>query len=245
MRGFAFSSLLMERKPRKPVRFDFYKSPVIGDKSISSIDDPPKRGSVTQKFAARRRKSPTKAEAELEKILNTMDAGIWSGRFQREWAFAGKWIIDFYFHEYRFGIEVDGSYHETEKQKARDAEKARACEKFQITLLRLKNGEIFGDRESLLSKIRDGLTLAKENLAKNSEVKAAPDVPPLTGHENDLLRRHFEFYKSLANGTRQPETDKQKHFVAVCQGQILPQTEHEIAFAKFIKIQLSKIKKKI
>lgn len=86
------------------------------------------------------------------------------GKFQREWAFAGKWILDFFFYENRFGIEVDGSYHHSENQKQKDLEKEKACDKFDITLLRLTNQEIFCNRETLISRLREGFRKANERM---------------------------------------------------------------------------------
>jgi hypothetical protein len=49
-----------------------------------------------------------------------------------------------------------------------------------------------------------------------------------------LIKRYLHFYEALHNGDRVPETIAQKHFLAVCQGRAEPQTQHEIAYLRFI-----------
>ena len=64
----------------------------------------------------------------------------------------------------------------------------------------------------------------------------------LPERERELLRRHCDFYCSLASGKRRPETEAQRHFVAVCQGQAEPRTEHELAYSDLKKLMaLSKM----
>jgi uncharacterized protein YifE (UPF0438 family) len=58
----------------------------------------------------------------------------------------------------------------------------------------------------------------------------------LTKEERLLIKRFGKFYKSLETGERLPTSEAQKHFVEVCMCNALPETEHEIAYAKFIGI---------
>ena len=58
-----------------------------------------------------RRADPTRAEAELQRILNSLNGGVLRGKFKREHVVSGKWIVDFFFPEVRLAIEVDGSVH--------------------------------------------------------------------------------------------------------------------------------------
>jgi len=59
----------------------------------------------------------------------------------------------------------------------------------------------------------------------------------LTQKEKVLLQKHYEFYRSLETGLRKSATDAQAHFVAVCRGHAKAKTEHEIAYAKYIRIR--------
>ena len=138
---------------RKSIKSNSLKT-VIGDPPFAPSS--PRGGSRLQKIAKKRRKKYTRAEKRLEEILNSLNKGILKGKFHREWAFAGKWILDFFFYENRLGIEVDGHYHKSEDQRKKDNEKEKDCDRFDITLLRLSNNDIFGNREILINKLRKG-----------------------------------------------------------------------------------------
>jgi very-short-patch-repair endonuclease/uncharacterized protein YifE (UPF0438 family) len=108
-----------------------------------------------------RRANPTKAEAELQRLLNSINGGVLRGRFEREHVVSGKWVVDFFFPEVRLAIEVDGSIHDTQGQRAKDRLKDADCERFDITMLRLRNSEIFRDHGRLVEKLRAGWQAAK------------------------------------------------------------------------------------
>lgn len=67
---------------------------------------------------------------------------------------SGKWIVDFFLPEVRLAVEVDGGYHTTRMQQARDAEKEADCARFDVTLVRLSNAQVFGDWRDLLPTLR-------------------------------------------------------------------------------------------
>jgi very-short-patch-repair endonuclease len=106
--------------------------------------------------AESRRASPTRAEAELERVLNSLNGGVLKSRFRREHVVSGRWIVDFFFPSIRLAIEVDGSVHNTESQRVRDSQKEADCARFDITLLRLRNSDVFGSRAALVEKLRKG-----------------------------------------------------------------------------------------
>ena len=68
-------------------------------------------------FANNNRNNPTRAEEKLENFLNQLNGGVLRDKFKREYAISGKWIVDFFFPEIRLAIEVDGSIHQTARQK--------------------------------------------------------------------------------------------------------------------------------
>lgn len=116
-------------------------------------------------FAKQRLLQKTAAEREFEKILNTLGGGVLRGKFIREWAFK-NWILDFYLYEIRVGIEIDGEYHMSPLQRERDGKKTYDCEAAGITLLRVNNTEVFGDREALVTKLREAY---KEGLYRSRQ----------------------------------------------------------------------------
>ncbi|HLB14518.1 MAG TPA: DUF559 domain-containing protein [Burkholderiales bacterium] len=118
-------------------------------------------------IADERREHPTRAERALAAILNGLNEGALDGRFRREWVCGGRWIVDFYFPEVRLGIEVDGGYHRSTTQKGWDLFKEGGLESAGVTLLRLTNEEVFGDRERLLGKLRQAWRIALRNSRRN------------------------------------------------------------------------------
>ena len=97
-----------------------------------------------------------KKRTESKFILNSLNNGVLKGRFQREHVINGKWIMDFFFPDIRLAIEVDGSTHYTNEQRLKDAAKEADCEALDITILRIRNREVFGNREHLVNKLRTG-----------------------------------------------------------------------------------------
>ena len=62
-------------------------------------------------------------------------------RFQRQKTISG-FIADFYCHEAKLVVEVDGAQHYEEKDLAYDARRTAALEGFGLTILRFTNGDI-------------------------------------------------------------------------------------------------------
>ncbi|RZI38533.1 DUF559 domain-containing protein, partial [Herbaspirillum sp. HC18] len=129
------------------------------------------RKSAVRGFAKRMRMSPTAGERRLEKILLGLNDGILKGRFTTQHVVSGDWIVDFYFPEIRLAVEVDGSFHSTVRQKQRDRDKDRYCDSIDITVLRLKNSVVFGDREELIRKLRSGW---RQAVARRNKVIGLP-----------------------------------------------------------------------
>ena len=129
-----------------------------------------------------RRLSPTPAEAGLERILNALGDGALRGEFKREWPIEG-WYLDFYFPSLKLAIEVDGGYHRAQAQWREDQLKNAALEKQGITLLRLINAEVFGERDRLVEKLRAAWRLALQ--AQREQGKTARE--PLAAYWVELV----------------------------------------------------------
>jgi very-short-patch-repair endonuclease len=148
------------RKPRWMPHGSGFASAVLGDRSATSVGVPRTR-SRRQKFAQRMKKNPTRAEAEFTRLLNTAFGGKLRDSYTCQRCVGCNWILDVYFFEYGLGVEIDGNSHNNPSQRQKDVLKARACEEAGITLIRFTNKEIlFGDREVLIKKLREGLLRA-------------------------------------------------------------------------------------
>jgi very-short-patch-repair endonuclease len=131
---------------------------VIGEVSIFAHQNPSK--SNVRRFAQENRKNPTKAEKVFKSFLLRLNNGVLRGQFKTQHVASGRWIIDFYFPEIRLGVEIDGTVHNSPKQRKRDRQKERDCARFDITLLRITNAEVFGDKVRLTEKLRHGWRMA-------------------------------------------------------------------------------------
>lgn len=141
---------------------------VVGEPGILSSYFPK---SVIRVYADRMRRRPTPAEAHLASILNSINHGVLRRRFHAQHVISGKWIVDFFFFEIRLAIEVDGAIHRTAEQAVLDAQKERDCVGLDISLIRVTNEDVFGDRERLVQMLRDGWRTAldrKNNMIGNS-----------------------------------------------------------------------------
>ena len=118
-----------------------------------------------EKYADYRRANPTPAEAEFRQFLNNLNGGVLRSKFVREHVISGKWIVDFYFPEIRLAVEIDGSIHLTGIQKTKDIMKDADAARFDITVLRLTNSEVAGNKERLTVKLREAWlrALKREN----------------------------------------------------------------------------------
>ncbi len=230
----------MKKRRRKQFFGGLLYSGVIGEKHFNSKDFICKNSDPAHKFAKKRLENPTNAERKFEQILNTVDNGFFVGKFKRERAICGKWILDFYFPKYRLAIEIDGKYHESLPQIEKDCQKAEDCKKLEIVLIRLSNQQVFGKLNDLIEELNRNkvkVPLSCREFFEHFELNNRIPKLELTEYEQALILRHFEFYKSLANGKRKPVSDDQLHFVQMCLGLVAPKSEHEIAFAKFIRIK--------
>ena len=67
----------------------------------------------------------------------------------------GRFIVDFYCHEIRLAIEVDGSVHDSEEQHERDANRTACLEEFGIKVLRFRNEDIIRNSRKVAEIIED------------------------------------------------------------------------------------------
>lgn len=61
----------------------------------------------------------------------------------------------------------------------------------------------------------------------------------LTEREEQLLKKYGGFYHRLETGQEAPTTEAQEHFVAMCRGETKAETEHEVAYAKYMAFRAS------
>jgi very-short-patch-repair endonuclease len=73
--------------------------------------------------------------------------------FRRQQVIAG-FIVDFYCHKADLVIELDGSVHEEELQKASDVLRDKTLSELGLRVVRFSNQEILKDPKQVVEKIR-------------------------------------------------------------------------------------------
>ena len=103
--------------------------------------------------AREQRKYMTPAEKKLWSKIRGKALGV---KFRRQHPI-NRFIADFYCHEARLIVEVDGGYHGEEDQQACDLGRTREVEEFGIRVIRFANEEVEEDLEGVVDRIRSAL----------------------------------------------------------------------------------------
>ena len=127
------------------------------------------------------RLNPTPAEEKLWEALRKKQLGV---RFRRQHP-CGPFILDFYSHEVRLAVEVDGEYHNLPEQQARDEERSVFLNDNRISVLRFSNAEVLDQLPDVVKRIRQYL----RQLTFGPLQEEAPSLdlaPPPGEREGDL-----------------------------------------------------------
>ncbi|MCM2265971.1 MAG: endonuclease domain-containing protein [Desulfuromonadales bacterium] len=73
-------------------------------------------------------------------------------KFRRQHPF-DRFVLDFYCHEARLALELDGSGHNDQDQKVYDEERTRILEDAGIRVLRFWNHDVLNNLEAVLEKL--------------------------------------------------------------------------------------------
>jgi very-short-patch-repair endonuclease len=109
-----------------------------------------KSSPVLYEYAKQMRRNSTEAEEALwHRLKNKQVVGL---KFRRQHPI-DKFIADFYCHEKRLVIELDGSIHAHDEQRDLDKGRTDTLNEFGIKVLRFKNEEILDNVEEVIKKI--------------------------------------------------------------------------------------------
>src|SRR5690606_14270738 len=120
---------------------------------------------------------------ELRKNLAPAERKLWSRlrggqigyRFRRQHP-VGKYIIDFYCHEARLGIELDGDSHFGDGREDYDERRAGWLAAQGIKIIRFVNPDVFDCTDAVLQSIAD-------ECERRVRLFKAPTQPPPAGEE--------------------------------------------------------------
>jgi very-short-patch-repair endonuclease len=111
--------------------------------------------SSTLRAAAILRKSMTLAEAVLWKRLR--DRTKFNTKFRKQHPIF-IFVVDFYCHEHKLVIEVDGDIHNDKMASEYDLNRTAELNKFGIKVIRFKNDQVLYSLDSVLEKIQREIT---------------------------------------------------------------------------------------
>jgi len=139
----------------------------LSDKSILVAQGKPHCGvsPVTRQRAKELRRLQTEEESILWERLRRNRLNRL--HFRRQEPLVG-FIVDFYCHEARLIVEVDGSIHTQADQAAYDVARGEALSAYGLQLLRITNAEIRGNLESALKRIEDECS---QRISKRSVIR--------------------------------------------------------------------------
>lgn len=66
-----------------------------------------------------------------------------------------QFIVDFYCHQLRLVIEIDGEIHENNEAKEYDSNRTIELEKFGLKVIRFKNKDVIDNIDSVISEINN------------------------------------------------------------------------------------------
>jgi very-short-patch-repair endonuclease len=101
------------------------------------------------------RRRMTKAEAVLWKRLKNRK--LFNAKFRRQQPI-NIFIVDFYCHEYRLVIEVDGDIHNDEIANQYDLGRTEVLNKFGLKVIRFTNDQILYSTDTVITKIHHVIT---------------------------------------------------------------------------------------
>jgi very-short-patch-repair endonuclease len=104
----------------------------------------------THENARQLRGSQTEAEQKLWTFLRNRQ--LKGKKFRRQHAIA-HYVVDFYCHECKLAIELDGNYHKDYEAKDYDKGRTSLLNEYGITVLRFWNEEVTKEIERVLEKI--------------------------------------------------------------------------------------------
>jgi cyclase len=108
------------------------------------------------KFAKNNRKNPTETEALLWSFLNKNQQN--GCRFKRQHPIK-FFIADFYCHNAKLVIEVDGGYHDVPEQYQYDRERDNELSELGLKILHFTNDQVIYDIDNVLKIINSHLTI--------------------------------------------------------------------------------------
>jgi very-short-patch-repair endonuclease len=102
-------------------------------------------------YARALRKKMTPAESILWEHIRNKKLGA---KFRRQHPIEA-YILDFYCHELKVGIEVDGSIHEYGDNKLYDTYRTLHLKEYDIKIIRFRNEEVLNNLDEVIARLKN------------------------------------------------------------------------------------------
>ena len=126
-------------------------------------------------IAERLRKNMTATEKIIWERVCKNQLGVRIRRQHPIW----KFIADFYCHELKLIIEIDGGIHLNSENKEYDISRAIILEGFKIEILRFTNNEVITKPDWVIERIKSSIELLKLKKNQKPDVYSTGDKSPL------------------------------------------------------------------
>ncbi len=133
------------------------------DFDLPSVNEPGMFHGATNfifKNAKALRSNATISESLLWEYLKGKQLGV---KFRRQHPIS-LYIADFYCHQARLIIELDGSIHQKPEVLANDIERQKNLEALGITVIRFTNNELHNNLNTVLDKIKETIQIRQSTL---------------------------------------------------------------------------------
>ena len=114
--------------------------------------------SKTFEFAKNLRRGMTITEIILWKKLK--DREKFKVKFRRQHPIS-NYVVDFYCHEFKLAIEIDGEIHDSEENHEKDLNRTAELNRFGIKIIRFTNGQIHEQLDWVLTRIKEAVSFTK------------------------------------------------------------------------------------
>jgi len=102
------------------------------------------------RYSKENRNNPTLAESRLWEMLKCNQLSGYKFRRQHP---MGNFILDFYCHQKKLAIELDGDYHFTPEQEAYDMYRTTLLQYSGVTVIRFLNDQVLKEMDWVLAEI--------------------------------------------------------------------------------------------
>jgi len=166
-------------------------------------------GGLMERARELRRKQTPAEELFWELVRDRQYLGL---KFRRQHQ-VGDYILDFYCHDIRTAIELDGPVHEHRQKK--DSRRDAYLESQGIRVIRIQNEELLGNPEAVLSRLASQLTSIKRPLPLGEDSGEGRFSGPLNRKGHVLMIDARNIYRKVTRKIYDFSPEQQQNILAI------------------------------